>query len=145
MRIGFTGTQKGMTEDQKKTFRLTLSSILKGDASFLSLHSTLNPSARHEFHHGDCIGADAGAAAIARELGCEIIAWPSDIPNKRAYFPSDVIHIEGLPLIRNHIIVETTEVLIAAPETVEEKLRSGTWATVRYARKLKKPLEMIWP
>lgn len=45
---------------------------------------------------------------------------------------------------RNHDIVDATEWLIATPKKFEE-IRSGTWATVRYAKKVKKPVTIIWP
>jgi hypothetical protein len=35
--------------------------------------------------------------------------------------------------------------LIATPSTDDEQLRSGTWATVRYARKAKKRIKLIFP
>jgi len=42
--------------------------------------------------------------------------------------------------------VNECDVLIAAPgEFVERKRGSGTWGTVRYARKLGRPLVIIWP
>lgn len=38
-------------------------------------------------------------------------------------------------LARNHDIVDAAGLLIAAPSGPAEKRRSGTWATVRHARK----------
>jgi hypothetical protein len=35
--------------------------------------------------------------------------------------------------------------VIAAPMSSAEILRSGTWATIRYARKAGKPVLIIWP
>ena len=49
------------------------------------------------------------------------------------------------PLDRNHDIVERCDLLIATPHTVEEQLRSGTWATIRYARKVHRPHYIIRP
>jgi len=49
------------------------------------------------------------------------------------------------PLTRNHDIVDCTELLIACPKSMKEELRSGTWATVRYARKLERPVIIIYP
>lgn len=51
----------------------------------------------------------------------------------------------GPYLWRNHQIVDATSALIAAPFGFEEELRSGTWATVRYARKLGRPVRFFWP
>jgi hypothetical protein len=91
-----------------------------------------------ELHHGDCIGADAEADAIARKLGLAIVVHPPTDPKKRAFCsqPGDRTHAPLPYLVRNHAIVEACNLLIAAPHTDREVLRSGTWATIRYARSL---------
>lgn len=121
MKIGFTGTQAGMNPRQKEKLRFLLK----------FLRAT-------EFHHGDCVGADAEAHDIATELGIKTIGHPPSNPSKRAYCNTTETRKEYPYLVRNHHIVDDTEVLIAAPKTNEEELRSGTWATVRYSRQLRK-------
>ena len=46
---------------------------------------------------------------------------------------------------RNHDVVDTCDLLIAMPNTELEVVRSGTWATIRYARKLKKVIVILEP
>lgn len=126
-KVGFTGTRKGMTPQQKDTLR-----------------TLLLPTDR--FHHGDCVGADAEAHEIAREVGCSpIVVHPSYIDRWRAHCKGDLVHEPKPPLTRNHIIVYLTDLLIAAPATKHESLRSGTWATIRYARKGKKGVVVLEP
>lgn len=48
-------------------------------------------------------------------------------------------------LVRNRDIVEETELLIAAPAKAVEHLQSGTWSTVRYARRFGRPISIIRP
>jgi hypothetical protein len=48
-------------------------------------------------------------------------------------------------LDRNHDIVDSSDLLIAVSESTVEVLRSGTWATIRYAKKLRKPIKIIYP
>jgi hypothetical protein len=48
-------------------------------------------------------------------------------------------------LPRNKNIVRATASLIATPFEFVEILRSGTWSTVRFARKLGKPVFLILP
>jgi hypothetical protein len=48
-------------------------------------------------------------------------------------------------LVRNHDMVDQSEFLIGTPGEEQEVLRSGTWATIRYARKLKRPILIILP
>ena len=128
MNVGFTGTQIGMTENQKYHVAMLLLS-LKGD----------------EFHHGSCRGADTDAHRIAVCLGYEIIIHPPINPKKRSYFDIGEVLPEKEYLERNHDIVDATDVLIATPKTEREELRSGTWATVRYARKKGKVVHIIKP
>jgi hypothetical protein len=123
MKIGFTGTQLGMSQHQKEQFVLKL----------YELGIT-------EFHHGDCIGADAEAHDIVREFFPEVkIVGHLPLSNgKRAFRQCDEYR-DPLPyLARDHKIVDAVECLIGTPKSDNEILRSGTWATIRYARKIGK-------
>lgn len=125
MKIGYTGTQRGMTSCQ-----------------VIAVCELLIPG---EFHHGDCIGGDAQAHKLAQDCGLSIVQHPPLNPSKRAWCKGGVI-LEPKPYLeRNQDIVKATEVLIAAPGEDHERLRSGTWSTVRFARKLKRLIWLVLP
>lgn len=130
MKIGFTGTQRGMTIAQIQSFEAGLRLVFEPGA---------------EFHHGDCIGADAEAYTIAVGLGFKIVIHPPIDPKKRAWCRADDIRQPKPYLDRNHDIVDATDFLIATPGEEAEQLRSGTWATVRYARKIGRKVLIIKP
>ena len=125
---GFTGTQQGMTPKQLAEVQRVLQEEQAG-----------------WFHHGDCIGADAQAHEIAQRLGLMICIHPPEDPRKRAWCSGDQTFPEKPYLIRNHDIVNQSDFLIATPKEYEEVLRSGTWATIRYARKSNKRVRIIYP
>jgi hypothetical protein len=134
--VGFTGTKNGMQSNQKLEFVEYLR-YLKG------LGYT-------HFHHGDCIGADAQAARFAKALGFILVCHPGHPRDKsntmyRAFTDfNDVMH-EVKPFIkRDHDIVDAVETMIATPAG-EEEIRSGTWSTVRYAKRMGKPVYIIVP
>lgn len=135
MKIGFTGTQKGLTPNQKTKIVNSLIEITKD----------LPLNERMDFHHGDCIGADEEAFDLALELGFYIIQHPPINKYKRAFTDADEIREPKPYLERNHAIVDETDILIACPGETTEQLRSGTWATVRYARKQNKKIVIIYP
>lgn len=133
MRVGFTGTQWGITLLQGVTLRAELVE-----------HFAAVPG--NEFHHGDCMGADAMAHDIARELGYAVHVHPPDNDSKRAFVRNATHTEEPAPyLVRNQHIVDATEMLLACPGEKQEKLRSGTWATIRYARRLNRPVVIVYP
>lgn len=125
--LAFTGTQCGMTPAQRQ--------------KFLDVLAGLCPV---WFHHGDCTGADAQAHDHARMV-CRIYVHPSDVYGKRAWCAGEIVDLPRQPLDRNRIMVDIGEALIACPKSMVEELRSGTWATIRYARKSHKPVHIIWP
>jgi len=134
--IGFTGTQNGMTNHQQYHVHRILREHIPLE---------YNEKKNHYFHHGDCVGSDEEAAKIARDLGYTIVCHPPIDPKKRAYFPSDEYREEKPYLERNHDIVDESAIMLATPNEATEQLRSGTWATVRYARKSGCKLEVIQP
>lgn len=120
MRVGFTGSREGMSQNQKEQFVLKM--------------LELNPT---EFHHGDCEGADAEAHDIVREFlpQVKIVVYPPLSFRKRAMKQGDeILPPEGY-VKRDYRIVDSVEYLIGAPKTDNEVIRSGTWTTIRYARK----------
>lgn len=125
--VGFTGTQHGMTAEQERSLRALLREL--GGV----------------LHHGDCIGSDKQAAGIAREQGRRVVGHPPEDSSKRAFFPSDETREPKPFLVRDHDIVDETEALVATPRTAQEQVRSGTWATIRYARKMKRRIYIIQP
>lgn len=137
MKIGFTGTQIGMTPAQQVELVDTLSFYF----------TKANPKETHEFHHGDCIGADAQAHVLVRSLhpNVRIHLHPPINEKKRAF--SKKAYKEWLPLEyleRNIVILHECDALIACPKGPEEP-RSGTWFTIRHAMKLGKLLVVIPP
>ena len=129
LKVGFTGTQTGMTSEQEKTVGKLLKEI--------------KPS---EFRHGDCIGSDFQAHTIAKKLGIRIVVHPPLNSVKRAGAPEpDEIMPKKEYLERNRDIVDASDILIATPESKEGAHRSGTWATVRYAMREKKPVILVFP
>jgi hypothetical protein len=129
MIVGFTGTQKGMSDEQwLKVTRLI---------------QHLNPK---EVHHGSCIGADAHFHEIVDENypKVEVHVHPPEDASKRAWVDGDVIHEPKSYLERNQDIVDASEALIATPRG-PEMLRSGTWSTVRRARRKRIPIYIVYP
>ncbi len=131
MIIGFTGTQQGMTDNQASK----VSSYLR----------YLTKSASVEAHHGDCIGADKNFHDLCLEFGIRTVIHPPTNQIKRAFCESDLVMLALPYLERNHKIVESAERLIACPKEKFEVLRSGTWATVRFARKVGRIVVIIYP
>lgn len=130
MIIGFTGTRDGMSGEQYAKLAL----------AFKKFKPTV-------FHHGCCVGADAEAHAMVRDMfpKCKIVGHPP--LNKHNEAP--VVCHEYRPragyLYRNHDIVDECKRLIATPKERSEVLRSGTWATIRYARRIHRSITVIKP
>jgi len=127
-KVGFTGARQGMTEYQKNTVKNLL---MAGQPT--------------EFHHGDCVGADADAHVLAVRAGIKTVGHPPDISDNRAFCGVNILRETKPYLDRNHDIVDETDLLIACPMRAEEVRRSGTWATVRYARKLGRMILIVYP
>jgi hypothetical protein len=98
-----------------------------------------------EFHHGSCWEADVKAARLVRSLfsfGVTIVSHPGPIGDESGV---DDIILPSLPYLdRNRVIVDSSGELIACPRGTVEVLRSGTWATIRYARQLKRKITIIF-
>lgn len=139
IRLGFTGTQVGMNARQKSLLTAHLQSFI--DESFTHL----------EIHHGDCVGADAEFHKLATSFWPEgkvrVVIHPPSDPRKRAFCAFRKQREETpLPYLeRNHAIVDDSDRMTASPKGTSEELRSGTWATIRYARKQEKAIFMLWP
>jgi hypothetical protein len=128
--VGFTGTRQGLPEPQ----RAALNEVL-----------ALQCGAFGQLHHGDAIGADAQAHVVARNNGIRVVIHPPDVDTDRA-FCQDSDMLAPLPYLeRNRAIVDAAAVLVACPRSAEEETRSGTWSTVRYARKQGKPVHLVLP
>jgi len=98
------------------------------------------------FQHGDCIGADAQAHNIACNLKFKIYVHPPTNSKYRAFCKNISLKFPACDyLIRNNNIVKTSDIMIATPEQNNEQLRSGTWATIRYAKKENKPIYILYP
>jgi hypothetical protein len=126
--LGFTGTRQGLTSKQA----LALSDLLR----------QLKPS---QVHHGDAVGADEEFAILVGP-GTHQVAHPCDVPAQRSrHTTPNVVAPVKPPLERNRDIVDACALLIACPAGMQEEQRSGTWATVRYARKVRRPHAIVWP
>lgn len=128
--VGFTGTRRMMTSEQRRAITRLLAGLF--------------PFA--EAHHGDCVGADATFHKIIDDqFGVTTVAHPPDNAVLWARMPADVVLAPKPYLDRDRDIVDASTVMIACPYQREEQQRSGTWATIRMARKAGKPLAIVYP
>lgn len=138
MKIGFTGSRDGGTP------------ALLGVLNDLVINQFILAT---EFHHGCCVGWD--------ELACLLVGYCVRLnpdfrriahPGDLEWLTSDVAKTHSellLPnkpnLARNRDIVNACDWLVACPRTFIEEQRSGTWSTVRYARKTGRRITILYP
>lgn len=130
MNVGFTGTQEGMTPAQLATFK------------------EIFPKEAARFNQGCCIGADEQATLEVAKKDIIIMGYPSYITSKTSNLAkknSDGLRGVANPIDRNGHIVDDSDILFACPKDTKEELRSGTWSTIRRARKKGIPIVYIWP
>jgi hypothetical protein len=126
IKIGFTGNRHGLRKDQEEQIKLILD---KYDNMIIS--------------HGDCIGSDTDFHKLCvnykethLDKKIEIHIYPPNNPKLRAFNEGDLIMEEKPYLERNLNIIKNSSILIACPiDKNKEELRSGTWSTIRQAKK----------
>ncbi len=129
MIIGITGTRHSLTAAQKR-----------------GLAGLLCDRGVEELHHGDCVGADAFAHALAMLLEIRVVIHPPEDDLFRAFCKGAAASWYNRPFLeRNRNIVDSCDRLIALPNTEKEVQRSGTWATYRYAKKQDKSRVILYP
>ena len=137
MKVGVTGSREGLTDSQIASF-----------GNWFTEHR----SSVTELHHGCCVGADEYVVARfylrPETKAVRIYGYPPK--NCRWISEWAKYHSEGLRnpaeyLERNEQIVLSVNLLLAFPKSQREELRSGTWATVRRARKAGKRVVLFLP
>lgn len=133
--LGFTGTRQGMTRQQKvvvttflsrERFQIMLNGACEGadrDAYHLAMAFT---NMRFEFLPGD-------PQQYAWAQGVAVDHRVNSVRRPEPY------------LERNREIVRGCSHLLAIPAGDREVARSGTWATIRAARRLGKPVTIVYP
>jgi len=133
MILAFTGSRSGLTPHQAAALEALLES-LEGLTAL---------------HHGCCLGADEDCALLLAQINpsvlqvghpCNLLA---QVSQQALAVCRQVLPVRP-PLNRNHDLVDAAQLLIACPDG-PERLHSGTWATVRHARKQGKPIHLLWP
>jgi len=139
--IGITGTRAGCTQQQTEAIRAHLIQTV--------LACYAGPPT---FHHGGCVGADRDLHRLVREVWgrtVRIVIHPAiDQPAGLCdWTDADEMREPAPSLVRNRAIVDAIRfgALYACPKGMMSEMRSGTWATIRYAERMKKGAIIFWP
>lgn len=124
-----TGTRDGMSEKAKKTLR-----------KYMDENQEIT-----EVHHGDCVGSDEDFHHELSNTSINIFVHPPIKEDYRAFCKGHTVLPPKDYLIRNRDIVNICDVLVGFPRSEQEEVRSGTWSTIRYARKVGKKIILIFP
>ena len=126
LRLGFTGTRREPTEVQSDWLWREIVSY-------------------RELHHGACVGADYVAHQAALSTAIPIIVHPPVNARLRMTYDPAATWLSAKPYLdRNRDIVNATDELIALPDGPERQ-QSGTWATIRYAKRLGRLVIICYP
>ncbi len=133
MRISFTGTSHR--------------DLTKRQWGELLAYLTKHREEINRIHHGDCINADTQFHALVEHLGMRhlVVLHPPRSSKKRAFCSAPISAAPTPYLKRNRKLATICDVLLAAPAQEREIQRSGTWATIRYARALGRPVKIFIP
>jgi len=136
----FTGTRKPVTDEQL-------------DQMYTIMRRLKDQHGYNRIFHGCAKESDRRAHLMAVALGLDRELYPSN-DEQETWASSQrsggttIIYPMRPPLDRNHYMLDragTNTRLIAVPHLSVEEIRSGTWATVRYARMLKRRITILWP
>jgi hypothetical protein len=141
--LAFTGTRRGLTPAQLAALRVVLAEI--------RFHNSV-------VHNGAAEGADEEMLDLLAEglAGRPTVhLWPCNrerqqwafewaLAFSKALHPSARVHPTAPPLERNRRMVAAASVVVACPDG-PERLRSGTWSTVRAARRRGREVVLVWP
>jgi hypothetical protein len=132
MKISVTATRIGLTTKQSKAAVMLLRK-LKPDILI----------------HGAANGGDSELHDLAKLMGINVEVYPAvgvaSNVNNLHYVDGDVIHFPAAPLVRNKTMIDAASITLAFPGEMYEVLRSGTWASIRYARSKGTTLYIIYP
>jgi len=128
MKVGFTGTRRAVLSFDRR----------EALAEYLASYRA------SEFHRGDCVGRDSTAHDLVKEkfLDVTIVVHPPKDEKFRAFCDGHRVLPSRDYMERNRDIVDAVDLLIAAPAE-KENPRSGTLATIRYAKKAGKPVIIL--
>jgi hypothetical protein len=137
IKIGFTGTRKGMTAEQRDAL-----------ADIFSCYQEI------EFHHGDCVGSDAEAHDLVSayfKSGLRIVIHPGYSTNSpadtsmRAFRVGNEVREPKPHFARNRDIVNEIDMLVATPPCKPLPTSGGTSYTVGYARQVGRKVIVVYP
>jgi hypothetical protein len=133
--IAFTGTRRGLSPAQIAALRVVLAEPRFAGATL---------------HNGCAEGADEACLELADILDGVLVLWPCNAARRLWAFGfvdgRDYWSIQPTlpPLERNRRMVAAASVVVACPDG-PERLRSGTWSTVREARRMGRTVVICWP
>lgn len=127
MKISITGSRRGLTPRQRAFVIPLLEQV-----EWLT--------------HGGCTGVDRDVHALFNTPYSTTVYPGTYEQHKWAVDSRCAITFPvKAPLARNRDIVNATPKLYAFVSTYHEIQRSGTWATIRYARKIGHDVTVVWP
>lgn len=126
--IGFSGTREGMNEAQRRKVTYLIDRAI----STIAVHA----------HHGCCVGADEEFHVIAGERQLWIVGHPPIETKWRSRVKVDDRRDPKPYQDRNMDIARECHEMVAAPRS-DRPDNSGTWSTIRKARRLGKPVTVV--
>lgn len=127
LNVGFTATRRGMTPEQMDSLRRVLRGL-----DNLSLH------------HSDREGGEYQAHVLARELGVYVVSHPPIRDDWRAWSLADEQYPPKDKFFGKEL-VDSVDLMIAAPSSSTSHPLNWTWATVKYALSSGKKVLVINP
>lgn len=128
--IGFTGTRRGMTPEQKEAVRRYL----------LEVYPT-------EVSHGDRVGSDAEFHDLVREIlpACKIVIRPGPDEELRAFKQGDVLLPVKTHYARNRDIVDNATAVLVVSACSSPQPKGATRYAINYAIKKNVAVDVIYP